>query len=160
MIKIAKLITGGQSGVDNAALIFSRNYHIPYGGWTPRNGWAEDNHEPSGVFDADPELQKTGANDPRDRTQMNVDAADATLVVLPTNTQSAGTQVVIFYCDEFAKPYLVTDGKNLNQVLVWLDSLETVYPNLVLNVTGPRNAESPTAFALAYQILEILLASD
>ena len=40
--KIYRIRTGGQSGVDRAAMDFAREYGIPLCGWCPKNGWAED----------------------------------------------------------------------------------------------------------------------
>ena len=40
--KIIRIRTGGQSGVDRAAMDFAREHDIPLCGWCPKNGWAED----------------------------------------------------------------------------------------------------------------------
>lgn len=40
--KIRRIRTGGQSGVDRAAMDFARERGIPLCGWCPKNGWAED----------------------------------------------------------------------------------------------------------------------
>ena len=47
--KIARIRTGGQSGVDRAALDFAIEHNIPYCGWCPKGGWAEDYPAPSGL---------------------------------------------------------------------------------------------------------------
>ena len=44
--KIAKIRTGGQSGVDRATLDFAIEHEIPYCGWCPKGGWAEDCPDP------------------------------------------------------------------------------------------------------------------
>ncbi len=46
MKKIARIRTGGQSGVDRAAMDFAREQGIPLCGWCPKGGWAEDYPDP------------------------------------------------------------------------------------------------------------------
>ena len=48
--KIARIRTGGQSGVDRAALDFAIEHNIPYCGWCPKGGWAEDYPDPPGLL--------------------------------------------------------------------------------------------------------------
>ena len=45
-----KVTSGGQSGVDRAALDAAIACGIDYGGWCPRGGWAEDFPSPPGVL--------------------------------------------------------------------------------------------------------------
>ena len=40
--KISMIRTGGQTGVDRAAMDAAREFGIPLCGWCPKNGWAED----------------------------------------------------------------------------------------------------------------------
>lgn len=48
--KIAIIRTGGQSGVDRAALDFAIEHGIPYCGWCPKGDWAEDYPDPPGLL--------------------------------------------------------------------------------------------------------------
>lgn len=48
--KITRIRTGGQSGVDRAAMDFARKWGIPLCGWCPKGGWAEDYPDPPGVL--------------------------------------------------------------------------------------------------------------
>ena len=45
-----KIISGGQTGVDRAALDVAIERGVPWGGWCPKGGWAEDFPEPPGLL--------------------------------------------------------------------------------------------------------------
>jgi hypothetical protein len=76
-----KLLSGGQSGVDRAVLDVALARGIPYGGWCPKGGWAEDFPEPPGVLAKYPQLAETPLADPAQRTEWNVRDADACLIL-------------------------------------------------------------------------------
>ena len=61
--KISRIRTGGQSGVDRAAMDFAREREIPLCGWCPKNGWAEDYPDPPGLIVDYPELTETQGKD-------------------------------------------------------------------------------------------------
>src|SRR5262245_33304323 len=75
--------SGGQTGVDRAALDVAVRLKLPYAGWCPRGGWAEDAANPPGVLAAYPRLAETPSADPAQRTAWNVRDAHATLIVTP-----------------------------------------------------------------------------
>jgi hypothetical protein len=62
------IVSGGQTGVDRAALDVAIELGIPYRGWCPKGGWAEDMLNPPGVLILYPELRETQDADPRQRT--------------------------------------------------------------------------------------------
>lgn len=70
--KIAKIRTGGQSGVDRAAMDFAIEHGIPYCGWCPKGGWAEDYPDPPGLLRDYPELQETSSSGTEQRTKWNM----------------------------------------------------------------------------------------
>jgi hypothetical protein len=67
-----KIVSGGQSGVDRAALDVAIARGIPYGGWCPKGGWAEDMPAPPGLLAHYPHLRETPSADPAERTAWNV----------------------------------------------------------------------------------------
>lgn len=81
--KIARIRTGGQSGVDRAALDFAIERNIPYSGWCPKGGWAEDYPDPPGLLRDYPELQETPSSGTEQRTRWNMRDADAILTIIP-----------------------------------------------------------------------------
>src|SRR5262249_43259726 len=90
------LRSGGQSGVDRAALCLAVARGIPYAGWCPRGGWAEDFSEPPGLLTKYPHLTETPSADPAVRTEWNVRDGHATLVVAQNGVASSpGTRYTI-----------------------------------------------------------------
>ena len=70
------VISGGQSGVDRAALDEAISRGIPFSGWCPLDGWAEDMPNPPGVRSSYPLLRETPLADPAQRTEWNVRDSD------------------------------------------------------------------------------------
>src|SRR4051794_34847559 len=66
--QVSRIVSGGQAGVDRAALVVGRRAGITVGGWCPVDGAAEDLLEPPGVLALFPELRPTPSADPRQRT--------------------------------------------------------------------------------------------
>ena len=125
MNKIAFIRTGGQTGVDRAALDIARKYNIPILGWCPKDGWAEDMPEAPGIRAAFPELKETPSSDVAQRTQWNVRDSHATLIINPRLSKySKGTSVTEQTAKEYGRPYLeVRSGKNAPEVIGWLNAL-------------------------------------
>jgi len=67
--------------VDRAALDVAIALAIPYGGWCPLGGWAEDFPEPPGLLPRYPLLRETPLADPAQRTEWNLRDSDAVLVI-------------------------------------------------------------------------------
>lgn len=148
---IARIVSGGQTGVDRAALEFGRRAGIPIGGWCPARGWAEDQVEPPGLQALYPELQATPSLDPRQRTRWNVRDSDATLVLVRTRAASSGTALTIEIAEQSGRPHLVADVRDAAAVKAWIGSLPE---GVVLNVAGPRESEVPGIQGQAGLLLE------
>jgi hypothetical protein len=73
-----KIISGGQSGVDRAALDVAIERGMEWGGWCPKGGWAEDFPNPPGLLPHYPHLRETPEPHPLQRTEWNVRDSDAT----------------------------------------------------------------------------------
>ncbi len=74
--------TGGQTGVDRAALDFALARGLSYGGWCPRGGWAEDFPVAPGLLAEYPRLTETPSDLPEQRTAWNVRDSHATLILV------------------------------------------------------------------------------
>lgn len=101
--RVRRVISGGQTGVDRAALDVARERGLALGGWCPRGRRAEDGRIP----DTYP-LTETRTADYRERTRRNVLAADATLV-LTRGAPSGGTAYTLAVARRAGKPALVAD---------------------------------------------------
>jgi hypothetical protein len=149
---IAKIISGGQTGVDRAALDVAIKLSIPHGGWCPKGRKAED-----GIIPFNYQLQETLTDEYNKRTSLNVRDSDGTLIFIKESSKG-GTKLTINKALEFEKPYIIyniTDELCIEKILTWI-----VENNIhILNIAGPRESESPNIYSIAYVALEKLLAS-
>ena len=151
--KISRIRTGGQSGVDRAAMDFAREKGIPLCGWCPRGGWAEDYPEDPGLLLDYPELTETPSEDTAQRTKWNMRDCDAILTIIPRNTESSpGTDVGLEEGRNLGKPmYTVSGLEDAPGILQWINSLPD---GTELCIGGPRSSECAYAYDIAKSILE------
>jgi Circularly permutated YpsA SLOG family len=158
------LISGGQSGVDRAALDVAIARGIDYAGWCPRGGWAEDFPAPPGLLAHYPKLKETPLADPAQRTEWNVRDADAYLIVLETGgiAVSRGTALARELAHRYRKPLFIADlaGPDmLKDATLWLRVQAVRHgAGLKLAIGGPRQSEAPGIYAQAKHFIDILLA--
>jgi hypothetical protein len=150
MVAPARIVSGGQAGVDRAALESARRAGIPIGGWCPAGGAAEDLAEPPGIRALFPELKETPSADPAQRSEWNVRDSSATLVLLRAGVASPGTALTIGIAGDLRRPYLVAEVHDSVAVRTWLHDLPA---GAVLNVAGPRESEAPGIQAEAAHLL-------
>jgi hypothetical protein len=160
-----KIISGGQSGVDRAALDAAIALGIDYGGWCPKDGWAEDFPEPPGVLAAYPRLVPTPLADPAQRTEWNVRDADACLIVVDAQGMpvSKGTALAHELAGRYRKPLLVVDvgaPAALGHAVDWLQTLRRERsPDLSLAIGGPSASEASGIYGRALDLIRKLLAA-
>ena len=138
--RIAQIISGGQSGVDRAALDVALALGIPCGGWCPKGRRAED-----GAIDTRYPLKETESAHYRERTTHNVDSADGTLI-LARGTLSSGTALTHRLAHAAGKPCLVLDLRkhpDAREVISWI----TQHHIKTLNIAGPRASQHPEIYA-------------
>jgi len=145
-----RIISGGQTGVDRAALDIAISLGIEYGGAVPGGRRAED-----GPIDMRYDgLEEMASRRYRDRTEKNVRDADATLV-FTRGRPGDGTSHTIKYAGYSGKPFLVMDllNKDLKEVTENLRAwLHATNPE-VLNIAGPRESKAPGIYVEAFNIL-------
>lgn len=153
--------SGGQTGVDRAALDAALGRGLSIGGWVPRGRLAEDGQVPShygGLREAESPAYAT-------RTRLNVQDTDATLV-LRVGSATGGTLETIETVHGFGRPMLdvdleITDPAGAaRDVAQWLEGLFATRSSLRLNVAGPRASQAPTAYARAKAVLELVFAQE
>lgn len=148
-----RIISGGQTGVDRAALDVALSLGLACGGFCPRGRLAEDGRIPDHY-----PLTELPSRSYAARTRANVQAADATLILAPMPLQG-GTRLTFDSCAELGRPCLVVDPRDatgLSRAQQWL---EEVRPR-VLNVAGPRESQVPGISQLAFTFLHRLLAQQ
>ena len=146
--------SGGQTGVDRAALDAAIELRIPYGGWIPAGRGTED-----GPLDARYEGMRETATPRLDvRTRRNVRECDATLVIT-FGPVSGGTALALRTAQRLARPHLVIDMRAddmataSRRLRVWLHALPRP---LRLNVAGPRASSVPEAYEATRELLRAL----
>lgn len=146
-----KIISGGQSGVDRAALDAARSLGIKTGGWCPRGGRCEDTIN---LLEEYPELQETPERSYKQRTEWNVRDADATIIFQDKNI-SPGTALTLRIAKNTNKPWILLQLQDDNEeaLLRFLRGQEAT----VLNVAGPRESGSPGAYKQVRKLLETVL---
>jgi hypothetical protein len=158
-----KILSGGQSGVDRAALDAALACGIDYAGWCPKSGWAEDFPEPPGVLAKYPQLKETPLGDPAQRTEWNVRDADACLILIEAGGLgiSAGTKLASDLAHRHRKPLLIVnlgDSKTAEEAKLWLRVQQARHGrDLKLAIGGPRESEAPGIYAHAKSFIEALL---
>ncbi|HNW33727.1 MAG TPA: putative molybdenum carrier protein [Candidatus Ozemobacteraceae bacterium] len=134
-----RLISGGQTGVDRAALDVARELGIPTGGWCPAG-----RRSARGAIPARYPLIEASTPAYPQRTRLNIRDSDATLVI-SHGPPTGGTRLTITLATRLNRPCLVLDfsvssvAAAQRSLLEWL---QFVKPG-VLNVAGPRASESP-----------------
>jgi hypothetical protein len=155
-VPIARLVSGGQTGADRAALDVALALGIPHGGWVPRGRRAED-----GPLDHRYRVRETPSADPAQRTAWNVRDSDATLI-LSRGPLAGGSALTRRLALESGCPLLHLDLARLDTAAAagaladWLAGLVVA----TLNVAGPRASEDPGIYAAAYALLSAVLAAD
>ncbi len=154
-----KIVSGGQTGVDRAALDVAVELGIPYGGWCPRGGWAEDLPDPPGLLALYPALRETPEQSPGQRTEWNVRDADALLVLTDAAglAASAGTDFAVACAKRLGRPLLILNVGDEDAVTLARDWIEARDDSFSLCIGGPRESEAPGIYAQARTFLHALL---
>ena len=150
-----KIISGGQTGVDRAALDAALELRVDCGGWCPKGRRAED-----GVIPARYPLREMPQASYRQRTRRNVLDGDATLIIYDAELEG-GTSETATYCVTHGKPCCMVDlaetglGQAVQRICVFIREHR---PN-TLNVAGPRASKQPAIYSTARQIMREVLLS-
>ena len=148
-----KIVSGGQTGVDRAALDAALACNIECGGWCPEDRKAEDGtispHYPV------TELKYAGYNK---RTLQNVIDSNGTVVIY-FDSLSGGTENTLLFCLEQNKPYLLIDATELTYRRTSERIQHFVDRNAIniLNFAGPRASGEPLAYDYALKAITCYL---
>jgi hypothetical protein len=148
-----KIISGGQTGVDRAALDVCMERNFPCSGWCPKGRLAED-----GVINREYPLTETNEAEYSFRTIKNVIDSDGTIIISPENL-SGGTQFTYQTAIERQKPVLAIHPTNqinsslFSEVKDWLRTNKIE----ILNIAGPRESEWPEGYKITHEIVSGIL---
>lgn len=147
---IKKIISGGQTGADRAALDASIEFNVPHGGWIPRGRRTEDGPLPEKYH-----LGEMPTDSYPERTERNVMDSDGTLIIsrgLPTG----GTAYTIEMARKHGKPYLYLNLDKTSEhdapsiISSWIKKQGIE----ILNVAGPRASEDYGIYRKVKSIIE------
>jgi hypothetical protein len=153
---IKKIISGGQTGADQAALDTAIKLDIPHGGWVPKGRLTEDGPLPGKYH-----LQEMVTSSYPKRTEQNVIDADATLI-FSHGELSGGSRLTRQFADKHGRSCLHIDLNTLNEfhsarkINTWVieNNIE------ILNVAGPRASGDPHISHAVADILEAFFFLD
>jgi hypothetical protein len=143
-----KIVSGGQTGVDRAALDAALEAGVECGGWCPEGRKAED-----GVIPARYPLTELIGAGYRQRTRRNVQDSDGTMVV-DFGQPRGGTEQALLFCVRERKPYLLLDALEVgvDRAVARLAEFVELNGISVLNVAGPRASREPGAYQYAHDV--------
>jgi putative molybdenum carrier protein/glycosyl transferase family 2 len=148
-----KIISGGQTGVDRAALDAALSLGADCGGWCPEGRLSETGKIPSHY-----PLRELAGGGYLERTAQNVRDTDGT-VIFYWQTLQGGTRATADFCAEFGKPSLLIDGDLGSSEEAANQIAEFVSGNAIeiLNAAGPRASQWQSGYDFAREALRLFL---
>ena len=151
-----KIVSGGQSGVDRAALDFAIRHGYEHGGWCPHGRLAED-----GVIPPICQLRETDSEDYDERTEKNALDSDATLIVAREKELSGGTAFTKSCAEKHGRPSLVVcEREGMSKSATALSKFLKRNKVRTLNVAGPRESQAPGIGKFVMELFEAVLVSQ
>ena len=152
---LTKIVSGGQTGVDRAALDVAIAWGMDYGGWIPSDRSAEDGIIPARYT----ELKVTHRPESAYRTEQNVKDSDGTLILSPSDLVG-GSLLTKQFAMDFGRPVLcvklcdVCTQDQVEVVASWVKSNNIS----VLNIAGPRESEEIGVYEKSSYFMQRVLA--
>lgn len=146
---IKKIVSGGQTGADRAALDVAIHLNIPHGGWVPKGRKAEDGRVPDHYL-----LKEMSTASYPARTEANVVDSGGTLI-LTHGRPNGGSKLTVELARKHRKPHLHIDldvlrgDGRLYAIVNWLAQNRIE----VLNVAGSRAGEDPKIYDAVFEVL-------
>jgi hypothetical protein len=148
-----KIVSGGQTGVDRAALDFAIRHGHEHGGWCPHDRRAED-----GVIPPIYQLRETDSADYDERTEKNVVDSDATLIVARETELSGGTAFTKTRAEQHGRPVIVVcESEDVSPGAAALSKFLKRNNVRTLNIAGPRDSQAPGIGKFVRELLEAAL---
>jgi len=150
--QLERIVSGGQTGADRAALDWAIEREIAHGGWCPRGRRAED-----GRIGLHYSLRETPSRDYQQRTHWNVRDSDGTLIISRTAELSGGSAYTARCAERLGKPWrhIHPGADSVENITGFLDQ----HRIRTLNVAGPRVSTDPGICEYVFAVLERLRGS-
>jgi hypothetical protein len=148
-----KIVSGGQTGVDRAALDVALKHGIECGGWCPAGRLDEFGRIPNRY-----PVQELQAGRFTERTLQNVKDSDGTVVIY-ADELAGGTEQTVRFCVDLKRPHELIDASKLSAEDAAKLIADFVHENKIgiLNVAGPRQSEWPEGYDYASRALSAFL---
>lgn len=150
---IEKVVSGGQTGVDRAALDAAMEQGIACGGWCPAGRLADD-----GVIPDRYPVRETADMDHTVRTEHNVRDSDGTLMFY-RGTLQGGTAYAVLMARHLRRPVMAINMDqpfDADAIIDWLAGNRIG----VLHIGGQRESSSPGIYEAARACIRELLEMD
>lgn len=155
-MKVRKIISGGQTGADRAALDWAIENQVLHGGYCPKGRLAEDGPIPTSYA-----MVETKTDKYPERTKLNVESSNATLVIVDAKL-TRGSKLTVSHAEKKQKPVLAVFAAGAEQpteaqvaeVIAWLEK----HDPMVLNVAGSRASTSSNVYAFTKALLDATLS--
>lgn len=147
---LKKVVSGGQTGVDRAALDAAIGLGIPHGGWIPKGRITEQGPLPDTY-----KLREMPTDSYKARTEQNVIDSDGTLII-SRGAPTGGTDYTRIMALKHGKQLLhidLTVLANINDAASLISSWLKMHRIEILNVAGPRASKDPAIYQEALTIL-------
>jgi len=141
------IVSGGQTGVDRAALDVAIKRGITYRGWCPAGRWAED-----GIIHERYHLRMTPSKNPAQRTVWNVRESNGLLMIGSLDSSSGATLAYQTAQKDHIPIVHIQTNNEIASVIKWLETLD--FP--IVNIAGPRESEEPGIYLKSFHFLDKL----
>jgi hypothetical protein len=152
-MNLEKIVSGGQTGVDQGALDAALAAGFPCGGWCPPGRLSEAGTIP----DIYPVTELTGGGYSR-RTIQNILDSDGTAIIHFGEIEG-GTEFTLMQCIKKKRPYRLIDGEEVMPARAGelLAAFVSAHDIRVLNMAGPRASKCPKAEKYTCDVIGALL---
>ena len=149
-----KIVSGGQTGVDQGALAAALDLQTACGGWCPAGRISED-----GTIPAIYPVKELAGADYVERTLRNVQDSEGTAIIFNGELQG-GTRLTQTYCEEVSKPRVLVNGAAVSETQAIAAILDFVADHQIhiLNVAGPRASKWSGGHRYAQTVIAAVLA--
>lgn len=150
---LKKIISGGQTGADRAALDVAVKFNIPHGGWIPKGRRTE-----SGPLPEIYRLQEMKTDDYRERTKRNIQDSHGTAII-SHGRLTGGSKLTKNHAKLINRPHIHIDLLSTEdfEASIFLKSFILENRIEVLNVAGPRLSHDPAIYSDVKMVLEASL---
>lgn len=146
---VTKIISGGQTGVDRAALEWALDRGVDCGGWCPAGRLAEDGPIPERF-----PLRETPSGNYRQRTEYNVRHSDGTVILLLGSNLTGGTALTKKIASRWNRPCLILSKSTTDSPVLKLRGFIDRNRIETLNIAGPRESGEPGVGEFVRSILD------